>query len=118
MRKSLLGRGVHLELAWPGKPPKAGEYEINVTYTAGGQKLTAKREVRIDPPRDPSLRWTPVSDVAVEDQPPAVSDRFIVEEDAVEGVSRLPPPVGYPERTGPLPQNKSIDALPGWSPGR
>ena len=118
MRKSLLGRGVHLELAWPSKPPPAGEYEIDVTYSAAGQKLTASREVRIDPPRDPSLRWTPVSDATVENQPLDPSVGVTIDEVPDESVLALPPPVGYPERTGPLPQNNSIDPNRNWSPGR
>ena len=126
---------MHLELAWLGEPPAAGDYELAVTYTAAGQKHSAEREVRIDPPRDPSLRWTPVSDPAIiTDEPFDTSEGFMVQEhsgqigDDVGGDSRrrpLPLPVPIDEyneslnmRTAPLPQNSSIDAPPSWSPGR
>lgn len=123
MRKSLLGRGVHLELAWPGKPPKADDYELVVTYTAGDTKLTSKREVRIDPPRDPSLRWTPVSDAIAEGEPFDATEGFIVAprtDDHSAAPEALPAPDNelYQQRTAPLPQNNSIDAAPGWSSGR
>jgi len=63
LRRSLLGRGVHLELAWPSRPPRADEFELQVVYTtADGRKLNAEREIHIDPPRAASARWTPVSE--------------------------------------------------------
>ena len=116
MRKSLLGRGVHLELAWPTEPPKAGDYEIAVTYIAGGKKLTAKREVRIDPPRDASRRWTPVSDpVVIEDEPVDVMPRG----DSLSQPLPLPAPVHeYDRHTAPLPQNSSINPPSSWAPQR
>ena len=121
MRTSLLGRGVHLELAWPGKPPKAGDYELAVSYLADGEKLTARREVRIDPPRDPSLRWTPVSDVVVE---PGFIDESVEEYHVGEDINQqpLPPPASFEQHHelpgAPLPQKNSVNAPPVWSSGR
>lgn len=92
IRRSLLGRGVHLELAWPARPPRRKELELSVIYaTADGRKLTAQRKVRIDPPRDPSRCWTPVSDAAAPEAPSTDS-------------------------TGPL--NRNSVPRPRWSPDR
>ena len=127
MRRSLLGRGVHLELAWPNEPPPSGEYEVAVTYNTSNEQLTATRAVHIDPPRDPSLRWTPVSDPIVTQQEPFdASEGFIVQEHPGNAVGNSPPPATLPApvrqyeelRTAPLPQNSSIDAPSNRAPGR
>jgi hypothetical protein len=60
VKKSLLGRGVHLELPWPGAPPENEELVLQVSYTTvDGRTLRVERDVRIDPPRQLSARWTP-----------------------------------------------------------
>ncbi len=60
VKKSLLGRGVHLELPWPGAPPESEELTLQVSYTTvDGRTLKVERNVRIDPPRQLSARWTP-----------------------------------------------------------
>ncbi len=62
MRRSLLGRGVHLELAWPVEPPRHSDLKLEVVYTSvDGRKLRAQREVTIDLPRALSARWTPIT---------------------------------------------------------
>ena len=116
MRRSLLGRGVHLELAWPASPPKADEFELQVSYrTSGGKQLTSKRTIHIDPPRDASARWTPISDDhgdshlgnESQSQPAHISP---------ESATRLP---ATELRSQALPQNNAVDGpLPRWSPHR
>lgn len=60
VKKSLLGRGVHLELPWPDAPPQREELTLQVSYTTvDGRTLKVERDIRVDPPRQLSARWTP-----------------------------------------------------------
>ncbi|MCA9215287.1 MAG: hypothetical protein KDB27_19605 [Planctomycetales bacterium] len=57
MRKSLLGQGIHLQLAWPAETPESTELTLRAKYIrADGKRLTATRTVRVDPLGVRSLR--------------------------------------------------------------
>jgi hypothetical protein len=62
MRRSLLGKGIHLELPWPNQPPEHDSLRVFVRYTTGdGRQLQADRRVDVDPPASHLGRWTPAS---------------------------------------------------------
>jgi hypothetical protein len=74
VKQSLLGRGVHLELPWPGAPPEREELTLQVSYTTvDGRTLKTEREIHVDPPRQLSARWTPALDEPADENslPPA-----------------------------------------------
>lgn len=49
LKKTLLGRGIHLQLPWPNQPPSSERLQLYVRYrTAAGEELLAQREVRVD----------------------------------------------------------------------
>ncbi|MHB1033060.1 MAG: hypothetical protein ACYC35_02185 [Pirellulales bacterium] len=55
-RQTALGKGLHLELPWPNRPPTNGHLKLYVRYqTRDGRKLIAQRDIDIDAPgRRPS----------------------------------------------------------------
>lgn len=62
-RQSIFGRGMHLELPWPGEPPQSEELDLYVRYiTDDGRRLIAEKKVRADP--------LPTHDYAEHRQPP------------------------------------------------
>ncbi len=49
-RKSLFGRGMHLELPWPAEPPQGRELSLFVRMaTADGRRLIAEKRIQADP---------------------------------------------------------------------
>jgi len=55
MKKTLLGRGIHLTLPWPAQPPNQTSLKVIASYRAAdGRNLNASRNVRVDTgvPRD------------------------------------------------------------------
>jgi hypothetical protein len=61
LRKSLLGKGIHLDLRWPDQAPRHEIVRIAVRYTTPeGRKLEARRDVKIVLPIEAGGRWTPV----------------------------------------------------------
>jgi hypothetical protein len=67
VKKSLLGRGVHIELPWPGAPPEREELTLQVSYTTvDGRTLKTERDIHVDPPRQLSARWTPALDEPID----------------------------------------------------
>jgi len=55
MKKTLLGRGIHLTLPWPAQPPNQSSLKVIASYRAAdGRNLNASRNVRVDTgmPRD------------------------------------------------------------------
>jgi len=49
MKRSLLGKGIHLNLPWPAEPPSTESMQLLVRYrTPAGTELVARREVRLD----------------------------------------------------------------------
>jgi hypothetical protein len=51
LKKTLLGRGIHLELPWPDRAPKASRLKVQVSYRSiEGQSHRAEREIRLDRP--------------------------------------------------------------------
>ncbi len=62
MKQSLLGRGVHLQLPWPSRPPQSSQLQVSVAYRSPtGKTLNAQRDISVDPvlarqpPRIPQL---------------------------------------------------------------
>ena len=54
------GRGMKLEVPWPGAAPAATRFKLFVRYEApDGRKLQAEREVFVTPPGQSLGRWTP-----------------------------------------------------------
>ncbi len=60
--KTALGRGYHIELAWPGEPPTHRKLQLFVRYaTPDGRKLIADMPLDISPPSDrEAKRWRSV----------------------------------------------------------
>ena len=51
IQESLFGKGVHLQLPWPGEAPRSDKVRIVVKFVdPSGQRFTAKRDVPIDAP--------------------------------------------------------------------
>jgi hypothetical protein len=49
VKKSLLGRGIHLQLPWPGALPRSETLLVSVRYTPPtGESFAARREIRVD----------------------------------------------------------------------
>jgi hypothetical protein len=90
LRKTLFGRGIHLELPWPNQPPESERLEVHVRYTTvDGRKLEAEREVQVDPLDQAAGGWTPASkplaaQSAVPEQPgpPDTGSRLAVADDS------------------------------------
>lgn len=60
LRRSLLGRGIHLELRWPADPPQQERLRLVARYTtADGRKLETFREIVVKLPPASVGRWTP-----------------------------------------------------------
>lgn len=58
--KTLLGRGLHLQLPWPHGVPDAEELLLTVrVVTPAGEKLTAEAEIAFDPPAASVARQGP-----------------------------------------------------------
>ncbi len=50
LKKTMMGKGIHLELPWPAGSPTKEQLELKITYqTPRGRKLTATRNLRISP---------------------------------------------------------------------
>ena len=64
MKKTLLGRGIHLKLPWPNQPPDQAMLKVFATYhSTDGRQLGASRNVKIDlgANRDPIADTSPAS---------------------------------------------------------
>lgn len=110
MRRSLLGRGVHLELAWPVEPPRRSELKLEIIYTSvDGRKLRAERDITIDLPRALSARWTPITP----DSPRVAS---VVESDR-ESFSQ-PAGAALPISSAAKKTPEPVVPPPSWSPQR
>jgi hypothetical protein len=54
MKKSLFGRGVHLELPWPARPPETRELHVEVKYISPeGRRFRAGRDIFVSVERNP-----------------------------------------------------------------
>ena len=62
LRRSLLGRGIHLELPWPNEPPQSKQLQVYTRYmTDDGSKLQADREIQVELTPRAAQGWTVVS---------------------------------------------------------
>ncbi|MCA9186401.1 MAG: hypothetical protein R3E01_11345 [Pirellulaceae bacterium] len=62
LRNTMFGKGIHLQLPWPGGPPNTDRVMVFARYvTVDGRKLEAKREVTID--TGDGHGWTPLTRV-------------------------------------------------------
>lgn len=60
MHRSMLGEGIHLELAWPDDPPRSQQLQLVAGYTTvDGRRLQTRRDIFVLPSRQASARWTP-----------------------------------------------------------
>lgn len=60
MKRSLLGKGIHMQLPWPGGYPESETLVLFVRYeTPDGRKIEQKKEIRVQLPLKISSRWTP-----------------------------------------------------------
>jgi len=118
MKKSLLGRGVHLQLPWPNQPPSSERLKLFVRYrTATGEELIAQREVRVD------LVATRNSMAMSDDRTsnasgnPRAVDPFLPENKVVANdllpSQSLIPPRAPQVASGP---SRNRSAVPNWSP--
>lgn len=62
LKRTMLGRGIHLELPWPAEPPENTRLHVYVRYvTIDGRKLEADRKLTIELTGELSSRWTPAA---------------------------------------------------------
>jgi hypothetical protein len=60
LRKTSMGRGIHLELPWPEGSPAHPNLRLYVRYvTTDGRSLETDRDIRVRLSSDASARWTP-----------------------------------------------------------
>ncbi len=60
LRKTVAGRGIHLELPWPDGPPDHSRLRLYVRYTTlDGRDLEADRQIIVRPPGELVHGWTP-----------------------------------------------------------
>ena len=110
LKRSLLGRGVHIELPWPGAPPEREELTLQVSYTTvDGRTLKTERDIQIDPPRQLSTRWTPALQEHTQDD--GIARPQIVHE-----------PYAAPREAQPIRKTANLEAIdsagPVWQPFR
>ncbi len=57
LRKSVLGRGIYLNLPWPNQPPEHSQLKLYVRYvTPDGRKLGVQKDITVDVPLQVSDR--------------------------------------------------------------
>ena len=57
LKESLLGKGFHIQLPWPGRPPEHEQLQVDVIYqTVDGRLLRTAQEIRIQLPETPLAR--------------------------------------------------------------
>ncbi len=62
LRRTLLGKGIHLKIPWSDGPPDHENLILHVRYTtAEGEVLQEKKEISVDLRSSKSARWTPAS---------------------------------------------------------
>lgn len=68
LKKTAFGKGVHLELPWPGPPPENRDLEVRVQLQlADGRTLSTKMKILVEPPtsvlmskaNSAAQRWSP-----------------------------------------------------------
>ncbi|MBI1248740.1 hypothetical protein GC197_12980 [bacterium] len=62
IKKTLMGKGVHLKIPWAEGKPEHEALQLHVRYTTpDGEVLQVKKDIRIDLKGKQSDRWTPAS---------------------------------------------------------
>ncbi len=109
LRKTLLGRGIHLELPWPNQPPEHAHLKLFVRYeNLKGEKLEAQRDINVALPGMISNRWTPSTRTIRQAQLPSPKSA------AVAPV--VTPSIRQAQRE---PERAPIEtARPSWAPNR
>lgn len=101
LKKSLFGKGIHLELRWPLDPPTKERLRVVARYTtADGRNLEARRDVRIQLSPNAFGRWTPGSKPTTGDGRSEFS--------TANGSAQ----VSFARRNGPLPLPPQADDEP------
>ena len=69
LKRTLLGRGIHLELPWPAEFPRGEQLQVDVAFsTIDGRRLRTQRDIKIDVVDSPSA-------IASQDGSPTTVDR-------------------------------------------
>lgn len=116
MKKTLLGRGIHLKLPWPNQPPDQSMLKVFATYrSTDGRQLDASRSVKVDlgTSRDPIAGSRPAAPFQTRLLP---SDRQAIREEAT--VSSLPAPPRAPSPNPQVQRTESRLAQQPWQPSR
>ncbi|EAQ82304.1 hypothetical protein DSM3645_01280 [Blastopirellula marina DSM 3645] len=109
MKRSLLGKGIHLQLPWTAGYPEHETLVLFVRYeTPDGRKLEQKKEIRVQLPATISSRWTP----AMQDLQPRMTHAPRIN---VPSVVDLTPPADSPEAATPAARTATA---PEWKPYR
>lgn len=109
MKRSLLGKGIHLQLPWTAGYPEHESLVLFVRYeTPDGRKLEQKKEIRVQLPANISSRWTP----AMQDLQPRMSHAPRINVPSVVDLS----PSGASQETA-TPTARTATA-PQWKPYR
>lgn len=116
VKKSLLGRGVHLQLPWPNQPPSSERLKLFVRYrTPTGDELIAQREVRVDlvATRTPAANALERDDRLKSNV--QASDQFLPRETAAVH-ELLPSQSMIPPRAPHIASSRERSNVPQWSP--
>ena len=113
IRKSGLGRGIQLEMAWPAGPPVHGNLQLFVRYTTSdGRKLEFDQPIRIELPDGASPAWVPAEPRPTELQASRPSESPTLPPSPKVRTSNSPS--SYPAAEPAPPEV----ARPPWSPDR
>jgi outer membrane murein-binding lipoprotein Lpp len=111
LQKNFLGKGIHIELPWPNKPPEHAHLKLFVRYeNLDGKKLEAHRDINVAMPGMISNRWTPSTRVQRRAQLPTL-----------KSISKAPVGSGIKPREvepSPVPRQPVETARPTWAPIR
>ena len=116
MKKTLLGRGIHLKLPWPNQPPDQTTLKVFATYqSTDGRQLDTSRTVRVDlgSNRDPIAGSAPAAPFQTRLLP---KNRQATRSDL--SVSSLPAPPRAPSPKLRGKNNESRLAQQPWQPSR
>jgi hypothetical protein len=110
LRKSLLGRGIFLDLPWPNEPPEHSQLKLYVRYMPpDGRKLDVQQDIVVDlPARAPEGQ---VADTATNDDPRG--DRIARKQEAApRSEAKSGNPLRQNREAAPRPNGGQADQTP------
>lgn len=130
-RKSLLGNGMHFELAWPGNPPESDRLHLYVRLiTPDGRKLITDKEINVDPlqPVTGKAAWPKKREISTQSMPRkwSPSERALARRSTAKAANQpaadaspaaSEPPKATVNSTNPNPSPKQA-TRPIWQPFR